>query len=126
MARLCSVSVSKLLPKSFEKILTDVIEPAGTLTPPPAARDVTDSGGASDRRGRRVALPEEFLRHPGWTGGGAGEASGDPQVAADARLAMMLQVHDMGRAGGCVLRYCIQAGSSKKKKTVSSHECRMQ
>lgn len=45
--------------------------------------------GTSDRRGRRVALPEEFLRVPGWSGGGP---IGDPQVAADARLAMMLQV----------------------------------
>ena len=46
-----------------------------------------------------MALPEEFLRHPGWTGGGGGETSGDPQVAADARLAMMLQVLGMGRDG---------------------------
>ncbi|CAM9414929.1 unnamed protein product [Ectocarpus sp. 12 AP-2014] len=49
------------------------------------------SGGSGDRRGRRVALPEQFLRTPGWTGGGAGEVSSDPQVAADAKLAMMLQ-----------------------------------
>ncbi|CAM9857423.1 unnamed protein product [Pylaiella littoralis] len=47
-------------------------------------------GGGNVRRGRRVALPEQFLRAPGWNAGG-GEASSDPQVAADARLAMMLQ-----------------------------------
>eukprot|EP00904_Undaria_pinnatifida_P000794 jgi/Undpi1/10715/HiC_scaffold_29.g13163.m1 len=69
--------------------------PTAPPPPPPpfliAARDAGDSGGASDRRGRRVALPEEFLRHPGWTGGGGGGESSDPQVAADARLAIMLQ-----------------------------------
>ncbi|CAN0043938.1 unnamed protein product [Ascophyllum nodosum] len=50
---------------------------------------LTHTGGTSGRRGRRVALPENFLRLPGWHAGG--EGSGDPQVAADARLAMMLQ-----------------------------------
>lgn len=45
--------------------------------------------GGNGRRGRRVALPEEFLRLPGWSGG---SSATDPQVSADARLAMMLQV----------------------------------
>lgn len=49
------------------------------------------NGGTTDRRGRRVAIPEGFLRVPGWSGGL--EVSSDPQVAADARLAMMLQVY---------------------------------
>lgn len=42
-----------------------------------------------------MALPQEFLRKPGWTpegSGGVSAGSGDPQLAADAKLAMMLQV----------------------------------
>lgn len=40
-----------------------------------------------------MALPEHFLRTPGW--GDQGDSSHDPQVAADAKLAMMLQVHSL-------------------------------
>lgn len=65
-----------------------------SCTPPfplPHLAPQTHPGGAvSERRGRRVALPDSFLRVPGW--GAGGEVSSDPQVAADARLAMMLQV----------------------------------
>ncbi|CAM9510071.1 unnamed protein product [Scytosiphon promiscuus] len=63
------------------------VRPAGIPTPYGGGGGAR--GGSSDRRGRRVALPEYFLRTPGW--GGQSDSSSDPQVAADAKLAMMLQ-----------------------------------
>lgn len=58
----------------------------------PVAENHAPGGSEGVRRGRRVSLPEEFLRVPGWSGG---SSSSDPQVTADARLAMMLQVRGL-------------------------------